>query len=257
MVQARLPISDEITVDPWVQFDDGQLASAVARLLGHSDRFWQAVTASIGGGDAEGEAAKLLPLEGKGRKLVAGHIEFAAQCLLYREAHNQPVERAPVELNDPEVRALVCQDLMNRRPVVSPTGSKRRRHMRMLDYAETLELLERVLSGLCLCLGCDEPAGDRFGEPEYRSDRRKRSAGRYWCCGSHAEWEVAAGKGTAATKRVRDLMRIAADVPHESFEEWVERKEIMRRPSPPSNEDYYRRRRSKTRGSPSPARSDR
>jgi len=227
IVQAQQPITHGITVDDWKQFDDGQVASAVARLLGRSDRFWQAVAAHLGGARSLGEAAKLLPLEGAGRRLIADHIEFAGQCLLYREAHDQPGKCAPVDLNDPEVRALVRQDLMNRRPIVSPTGSKRRRHMRMLDYAETLELLEQALSGRCLRQGCDEPAGDRVGEPVYRGEHRNRSAGRYWCCGEHAPWEVAAGKGAAATKRMRDLMRFAAKVPHETFGEWSERENCL------------------------------
>jgi hypothetical protein len=230
IVEARASISDEIRVDHWLQFDDGRVAAEVAKQLGRSERFWQAVAAHLGGARASDEAAALLPLEGAGRRLVASHIEFAALRGLDLGDVTGDGERIPADIGDPEVRALIQFELMNRVPTISPTGSRRRRHLRELEYAETLELLAGVLDGRCLYPGCDEPPGDRHGEPVYhRDDGRRRSAARSWCCGTHATWEATRGKGTAAVKRVRDLLRVAAKVPHETYADWSERDDAMRK----------------------------
>src|ERR1700733_2364548 len=91
---------------------------------------------------APGEAAKLLPLEGKGRELVTDHIEFAAACALDLGSVDEAGNRVPAHVDDPDVRELIGVDLMNRQPVTSPTGSKRQRHRRKGEYSETLKLLE-------------------------------------------------------------------------------------------------------------------
>ena len=216
-------------MDHWIQFDDALIAGSVARALSHSERFWDAVYTCCDGGDARDAAVALLPAEGAARDLIASHIEFASKRFLDLGSPNEHGEPKPVDRND-DCRALIRFELMNRAPTISPTGSLRRRHMRELDYAESLEILEHAINGRCLYPGCDDPAGDRFGEPVYRTDEgRKRSAGRSWCCGTHAEWETSRGKGTAAVKRVRDLLRSAARVSHESFAEWSERRDAMAR----------------------------
>jgi hypothetical protein len=177
-----------------VLWADENIAREVARTVARSQAFRRAVE---GDGPPLVAARDLVPCERCARGLLARYISRAREELAAHEGAWSSAVMGVMQLG-----LRIVKDVQDS----SLSGRTKRPHYARLT--ESFEILERVLSGRCAVVWCDEPALRTYSSGAVRGGEWivvRRAATRSVCCSDHEQQY-----GRKHRRRLHDLLALAA-----------------------------------------------